>query len=85
MIFKISMVLLVAAIGYLFWPQYNLFEKDGSFSDEYIFTEQTFWNKDDCKKAARKLEYRGICLSTSGFEKIFGKGVEYKQEKEVPH
>lgn len=69
---KISLVLLVVCALYLFIPRYNLYERDGNWSDRYVLREQGFWQKKTCEQTGRQLDDPYRCYSTSTWQSLWG-------------
>ena len=79
---KVLIVIVIGAGFFLFYPQYNLFEAEGSFSSSYGLHSKNYWSQDDCKSVGRKLDYPYKCVKTNGWENLMGKGVDYATERD---
>lgn len=74
---------MVAVAGiYLFFPQYQLYEKNGSFSEDYHFRQSGFWSKKDCQREGGRLTNAYKCKTTNAWQGLLGKGHEYNKEKQ---
>lgn len=79
---KLILIFVVLGGAYLFSPQYELYEKEGSFSEDYLLQESGFWSKDDCKKMGRKLTNDYKCKKTNAWQGMLGKTGDYNTERQ---
>ena len=80
--FRITLIFIVLAAWYLFWPRYDLFEKDGTFSEHYSVRERGFWSVKDCNAVGEDLSNPYKCLKTSSWQGLVGKQIDYNEERQ---
>lgn len=69
---KITAILLLICLAILFVPRYNLYEKDGTWSDTYLLRAKGFWLEKDCQQAGMQLDDPYRCVATNTWNQIWG-------------
>jgi hypothetical protein len=69
---KITLVLLAICALYLFIPRYDLYERDGSWSERYVLRQQGFWLEKNCQQAARQFDDPYRCYPTNTWHSLWG-------------
>jgi len=76
--FKITVAFLLIAAVYLFWPRFDLYERDGSWSERFVLREQGFWRFENCQNAGRHFDNPYKCYKTTTWQGLWGRQLEIK-------